>query len=166
MDKVRAWRNLEHVKATMFTDNNITEDEHKSWFELTLLSDDADYQIVEYQHRQIGLANAIKINAVAKSCFWGFYIAELDCPKGCGTFMALLMLEHIFSIHSVHTIYAEVFEFNNASLKLHDKFGFKAMIELNRTVLKNGAKENVVTLSLSRDDWDNLKQNIISTLKP
>ena len=39
---VREWRNRNHVKAYMFTDNDISEDEHKNWFDLTLLSNDTD----------------------------------------------------------------------------------------------------------------------------
>ena len=164
VDRVRRWRNLEHVKAYMFTDDDIGEDEHKSWFDLILLSDDADYQIVEYQKNPIGLANAVKINHISKSCSWGFYIAETGCPKGSGTTLALLMLEHIFTAYPVHTIYAEVFEFNIASLKLHEKLGFKPVLELARTAEKNGKDENVIAISLSRDDWHTIKPLLLKTL--
>jgi len=166
IDRVRQWRNLEHVKAYMFTDDDITEDEHKSWFDQTLLSDDADYQIVEYQEKPIGLANAIKINNISRSCSWGFYIAETGCQKGCGTMLSCLMLSHIFNTYPVHTIYAEVFEFNSTSLKLHEKFGFKPILELARTTIKSGKNENVIALSLSRDDWETTKPTILKTLNP
>lgn len=166
IDIVRKWRNLEQVKTYMFTDSDINEEEHKTWFGMTLLSDDSDYQIVEYQNKPVGLANAIKINKLASNCFWGFYLGDPNCPKGCGTMLALLMLEHIFNTHPIQTIYGEVFEFNTASLKLHNKFGFKTMLELAKTVAKNGNDENVITLSLSQDDWETTKLNIRKTQNP
>ena len=160
IDTVREWRNRDHVKAYMFTDNDITKDKHKRWFNLTLLSDDVDYQIVEYLDKPIGLANAVKINKDSGNCYWGFYIGETNTPKGCGTILSFLMLDHLFNTHPIHTIYGEVFEFNAASLKLHEKFGFKTLLKLAHTVLKNGKDENIITLSLSRNDWDNIKINI------
>ena len=114
IDIVRKWRNLEQVKTYMFTDSDISKEEHKTWFDLTLLSDDSDYQIVEYQNKAVGLANAIKINKVAGNCSWGFYLGDSNYPKGTGTMLALLMLKHIFKTHPIQTIYGEVFEFNTA----------------------------------------------------
>ena len=153
VDTVRHWRNQDHVKAYMFTDNEISTDEHSRWFTTALQHNDNDYLIVEYYDQPIGLANAVKIDPVTRSCHWGFYLGEASVPKGCGTALASLMLKHIFDTHSVDTIYAEVFEFNIASLKLHKKFGFTENSQLSRIVTKNNKQEKVIAFSLVRDTF-------------
>ena len=68
--------------------------------------------------------------------------------------MTKLMLTHIFNTLDVNTIYGEVFEFNTASLKLHEKFGFTIVDELAKSVTKNNKQENVIVLSLKRNNWN------------
>ncbi len=151
LDRVLRWRNRADVKAYMFTDADISVDEHAAWFDRTLHRDDVDYQIVEYQNTPVGLANAIDIDG--DECHWGFYLGEPDLPKGSGSALARLMLKHIFDTHKVRRIHAEVFEFNIASLKLHEKFGFTRQDSASRTVTKNDRPEKVIALTLDHAIW-------------
>ena len=120
-----------------------------------LLDDTSDYQIIEFENQAIGLANAVDIDLKQKTCHWGFYLGNVTAPKGCGRQLANLMINHIFNTYDIDTIYGEVFEFNIASLKLHDKFGFITLDGESKKVLKNNKQENVIVLSLNRDRWNN-----------
>jgi UDP-4-amino-4,6-dideoxy-N-acetyl-beta-L-altrosamine N-acetyltransferase len=153
---VHNWRNQAHVKAVMFSDNEISADAHDSWMHDILQRSDVDYQIIEYDNKPLGLANAVQIDAASASCHWGFYLGDTQAPKGCGSMLATLMLQHIFDSHTVNTIYGEVFAFNIASLKLHEKFGFERLDDVTKTVDKNGRQENVITLSLNRERWQSM----------
>ena len=153
-DMLLRWRNQNHIKAYMFSDNDITPEEHRAWMEKMLLDVTSDYQVIEFQNQPIGLANAVDIDLDKKTCHWGFYLGETTTPKGSGSQLASLMIHHIFDTYEIDTIYGEVFEFNTASLKLHDKFGFTIIDENSKTVLKNNKQEKVFVLSLSRDKWN------------
>ena len=159
-DRVLHWRNQDHVREYMFSDGTISAQQHKEWFTRILDSDDSDYQILLFGERPIGLANATRIDQDKHQCHWGFYLGEADAPKGSGSAMARLMLDHLFKHYDIETIIGEVFSFNTASLKLHEKFGFQQLPHTQKTVLKNGAQEPVITLALQRDYW---QQHIAKT---
>ena len=154
MDIILEWRNKAHIRAFMLSDNIINPKEHEKWFNQTLAREDADYQILEYLNKPVGLANATGIDEDNHSCHWGFYLGEPDLPRGTGTIMGILMIEHIFNHYKVGTIYGEVFEFNKASLKLHEKLGFNIISDLERTELKNSRWEKLTVLCLEHDKWD------------
>ena len=152
-DRILHWRNQAHVSAYMFSDDTLSAQQHKEWFARILESDDTDYQILLLGARPIGLANATRIDQDKHQCHWGFYLGEADAPKGSGSAMARLMLDHLFAHYDIDTIIGEVFAFNSASLKLHEKFGFQRLPHVSKTVLKNGAQEPVITLALQREHW-------------
>ena len=70
-DMLLRWRNQNHVKAYMFSDNDITPEEHRAWMGKMLLDVTSDYQIIEFQDQPIGLANAVDIDLDNKTCHWG-----------------------------------------------------------------------------------------------
>ena len=162
MNIILEWRNKAHIRAFMFNDNIIDPKEHEEWFSRTLALENVDYEILEYGNKPVGLANATRIDDNKRSCHWGFYLGESDMPRGTGTIMGTLMIEHIFSHHPVDTIYGEIFEFNTASLKLHEKLGFTKISEPLKKALGNGRQEEVVVFSLCRNDWDNLSNSFIN----
>lgn len=151
--RVEHWRRLPQVNAFMFAEPPADSQQHRRWFEQSLQRKDADYRILLYCEQAIGLANAVDIDSRARQCHWGFYLGEADAPKGSGSVMATLMLEHIFTHHPVDRIIGEVFAFNSASLKLHHKFGFSVDATQTRSMEKNGKPETVLTLTLSRQQW-------------
>lgn len=153
LDIVHHWRNLPHIRACMFNDAIISSQDHANWFKQTLAKNDVDYQILIYQGHPAGLANATDFDSTSKSCHWGFYLGEQDLPKGSGTIMARLMLEYLFKKYDINTIISQVFSFNQASLKLHEKLHFRIQPEHIKTVKKNGRDETVLTLSLDRTRW-------------
>ncbi len=163
-DPVLAWRNQTHIRAVMFTDDIITPQQHAEWFARTLRRADVDYRILLYRDKPAGLANATNFNPKQKSCYWGFYLGEPDLPKGSGMIMGILMLKHIFKSHDIDTVYSEVFDFNTASLKLHDKLGFVTLADKTRNMLKNNNEHAVLTLTLDRKTWLRNQDQLIETI--
>lgn len=90
------WRNAEHVKKYMFTNNIINPDEHARWFGTTLSRNDVDYKIIEIDGQAIGQANIV--NFKDNSCHWGFYLGEKKVPRGTGLRFAYEMLDYILKI--------------------------------------------------------------------
>lgn len=165
VDRVLHWRNLDKVRRYMFQSDIISHEQHIAWFANTLKRDDADYQIVLLHGEPIGLADAVNIDTNSGSCEWGFYLGETDLPKGCGSLLALKMLDHIFDHHAVNTVRAEVFAFNTASLKLHEKLGFVADPANNSTRMHEGEEKSVIALQLQRTDWHEARIRLLQSLQ-
>ncbi len=165
VDRVLQWRNQDHVRRFMFHPDIISHEQHIAWLANTLKRDDADYQIVLFDGQPAGLADAVNIDADSASCEWGFYLGEKDLPKGSGTLLALHMLDHIFDNHPVNTIRAEVFAFNNASNKLHEKVGFTPDPDNDSSRMHEGEEKAVLAWRLERTDWHQARTQLLQSLQ-
>ncbi|QGH35220.1 UDP-4-amino-4,6-dideoxy-N-acetyl-beta-L-altrosamine N-acetyltransferase [Gracilibacillus salitolerans] len=152
LEQVLAWRNSEPIKRYMYTDKDITWQEHVNWYEK--VSTDSDHDVFIYiQHgKPIGLVQFFDKQKQHQRCFWGFYIGELHVPKGSGTNMATLAINHIFD-QRVRKICAEVIETNRTSLHFHQKLGFKVEGTLRQHIMKEDQYYNVWALGLLKEDW-------------
>lgn len=160
LEKILEWRNLEHIRANMYTDHIITAEEHEAWFKKIKNSDDVIYLIFEYRNRPVGVINITSIDKRNKKCYWGFYLGERDLPGGIGAIMEFMALEYIFEKLAMRKLSCEVFVFNQPVVKLHTKFGFVEEGRFIQHVLKNENYEDVVSLALFKVDWLNLKNKL------
>ncbi|MFD2654516.1 UDP-4-amino-4,6-dideoxy-N-acetyl-beta-L-altrosamine N-acetyltransferase [Gracilibacillus thailandensis] len=152
LEQVLAWRNSDHIKQYMYTDKEITWQEHVQWYEK--VSTDPHHDVFIYvQHDQpLGLVQFFDKQKQHQRCYWGFYIGELDAPKGSGTKMASLAFTHIFS-QGMRKVCAEVIETNQPSFHFHQKLGFKLEGTLRQHVMKNRQYYDVWTLGLLKEEW-------------
>lgn len=163
-DLILAWRNSERVRRNMYTDHLITQQEHDAWF--TRASKDAKsaYFVFLHQDKPIGFVSFTNIDNVHGRCYWAFYLGETDVPRGCGAAMEYLALDHAFSVMKIRKLCCEVFAFNSAVIKMHQKFGFIQEGRLAKHHLKNGQYEDIVCLAKFASDWETertkLKQRI------
>lgn len=157
MEQVFNWRTKPEIADYMFGNSDFTMEQHERWFQRVLNDDKVDYRILTYTGEAIGLANAVDIDLAERSCFWGFYIGASDAAKGSGTIMGNLMIEHIFNKYDIDCIYGEAFAFNEASLRLHDKLGFKQRPDLFYEELKKGQPERIIVMQLYRDRYTPVK---------
>ncbi|MDH5426172.1 MAG: UDP-4-amino-4,6-dideoxy-N-acetyl-beta-L-altrosamine N-acetyltransferase [Gammaproteobacteria bacterium] len=154
------WRNSDKVSKFMCTDHTIREQEHTKWFNDVLRHHSKDYQILEYAGRPIGQVNISRKNRYNGTCHWGFYIGDINAPKGSGTVLAYLALEYIFNIRGFRKVYGEVLDFNQRSIVLHEKVGFLKEGLLMAHVRKDGRFCDVLVYSIFKDQWNKLKNDI------
>ncbi|MBU5615102.1 UDP-4-amino-4,6-dideoxy-N-acetyl-beta-L-altrosamine N-acetyltransferase [Geomonas azotofigens] len=153
LDLVLSWRNSERVRSYMYTDHLIAPEEHRAWF---ARSRDAEFPatlIFEYQGRPVGLKSFNQIDRHSNRCHWGFYLGDLELPRGCGTVMGFLAQEYIFERQGFRKLCAEAFAFNEGSIKYHTRLGFAQEGRLVRHVLKNGCYEDVVVFGTFKENW-------------
>jgi len=160
LEKVLEWRNSDRIRTAMFTDRIITMDEHRAWFERLNKEKNAICKIFELQGRPVGVVNIVQIDRHNHKCSWGFYLGEVDVPRGTGTVMGYLALEYIFETLDIHKLCAEVLAFNTLSIKLHKKLGFVEEGRFKKHVLKNGSYEDVIAMALFYEDWVKLKNRL------
>jgi RimJ/RimL family protein N-acetyltransferase len=54
----------------------------------------------------------------------------------------------------------EVFAYNTASIRFHERFGFVKEAHFKEHILKNGKFEDVQCFSLFQEKWDEIKPGI------
>ena len=124
LELMRAWRNASAVRTNMYTQHEISHEEHLAWWAKTKLRTDQKYFMYEMAGAPIGIAAFTRIDIQSQNSAWAFY-ASPSAPRGTGSKMEFLMLEHAFGTLQLHKLYCEVLAFNAPVIKLHQKFGFK-----------------------------------------
>ena len=152
------WRNQEHIRKFMFNQNIISLQEHLAWYNSLSQKTDFDYKILFIENRPVGIINFKEIKPHV-DCSWGFYIGETDAPKGSGTVLAYLGLEHIFAKYNLSKIRSQVFPDNILSINYHYKIGFKLAGE--GIIFINKTTHTVLDMYLTRENWDNKKTTLL-----
>ena len=70
--RVLAWRNSPQVSAYMYSDHQISQDEHDRWLTAALGAPDRRYWIIEAEDAPVGLANLARIDKAAQRCEWAY----------------------------------------------------------------------------------------------
>lgn len=79
---------------------------------------------------------------------------KTEWNKGYATEARMLMLDYAFHHKGLERIVAYVLESNVASLKMHEKCGYKVEGVLRHSVYKNGKFHNQVILSILREEFE------------
>lgn len=124
LELMRRWRNAPNIRANMYTQHEITADEHRAWWEKTRHNTAHQYFMYEYQGEPTGIASLNGIDRRNNCSSWAFYVSP-DAPRGSGSRLEFVMLEHTFKVVGLHKLHCEVLAFNTAVIKMHQKFGFK-----------------------------------------
>ena len=159
-----AWRNSEQVKKFMYTDHEISVDEHEKWFQAALQDEKSVFQVFLNGADPVGLISATRIDLVNGSCYWAFYLGAPATPKGTGAIMEYLALEHFFERLKMRKIMCEVFAFNAPVVRMHEKFGFVREAVFSKHVLKRGQYEDVISLALFAEQWPQIKDKLSKIL--
>ncbi|MED1822663.1 MULTISPECIES: UDP-4-amino-4,6-dideoxy-N-acetyl-beta-L-altrosamine N-acetyltransferase [Brevibacillus] len=153
------WRNSERIRTQMIHQNIISWEEHVKWFKRISVAKDSQYLVFLIDNLPIGMVNFTEISLENKECQWGFYIGEERSPKGSGTTMGILALDHIF--HFVDIVYGEVIETNIASIRFHEKLGFSRHKKTEQRLLINDTWMGTYSYSLRKAEWFRHKGSIL-----
>lgn len=158
INKVLKWRNSDRIRACMFTDDIITEEQHLTWFQKVIKNDSDIIKIFLVQNRPVGVVSFTDIDKRNNKCSWGFYLGEEDLPKGTGLVMGYLGLEYAFEQMNVRKLCGQVLATNTASIKFHQKLGFSEEGRFLRHILKNNEYVDVICYAVFKDNWQNIKK--------
>lgn len=160
LDLLLRWRNSDRIRRNMFSETIIKMDEHRAWFHRLKENSNAVYLVFEFQLKPIGLIYFTDIDRKYDKCLWGFYLGEVNLPQGTGTKMGVLGLRYAFKTININKLYGEVFQFNTVSVKFFKRLGFFEEEYFVKHVLKNDKCEDVITFSLSREDWQRRREQL------
>lgn len=164
LNMVLEWRNSDRVRSCMYTDHIITFEEHSSWYERTRQAEFPAILIFEYRGVPAGLKSFSQIDRFNNRCYWGFYLGMTELPAGCGSAMGFLALEYILEKQNFHKVCAEVFAFNEVSVKYHTRLGFAQEGRFVQHVFKNNHYEDIISFAILREDWLSGKPELTAKL--
>ena len=148
---VLAWRTHPDVRRYMYTQHEITLDEHQSWFERSLLDSKKHLLIFEVDHQPLGFVN---FNEREKGGIadWGFYAAP-DAPKGSGRQLGRAALSHAFTQLKLHKVSAQALAYNERSIQFHQSLGFQQEGILRDQHFDDEHYHNVICFGLLCHEW-------------
>lgn len=152
LELMLSWRNAPSVRANMYTRHEISLDEHLSWWSRIQQRVDQRYFMYENEGTPLGVVGFNNIDNISQNSSWAFY-ASPDAPKGTGSKMEFLALEHAFGELKLHKIYCEVLAFNAQVIKLHQKYGFQIEGILREQHKVDGAFVDIYRLGLLASEW-------------
>lgn len=151
LERVLAWRNHADVRRYMYSQHEITLDEHQRWFERTLPDPKKHLLIFEANHLPLGFVN---FNETGNGGIadWGFYVAP-DAPKGSGRQLGCAALSHAFTQLKLHKICGQALAYNQRSILFHQSLGFQQEGTLRDQHFDGERYHHVICFGLLSHEW-------------
>ena len=163
VELMREWRNWPAVRANMYTQHEISQEEHLVWWEKSKVRTDQKYFMYELEGAAQGIANFTGIDIQHQNSAWAFY-ASPSAKIGTGSKMEFLMLEYAFDKLQLHKLYCEVLAFNTSVIKLHQKFGFNIEGVFRAHHKMNENFVDIYRLGILASEWREHRQAIYEKL--
>ena len=148
---VLAWRNHPDVRRCMFTQHEISMEEHRNWFAKTILDTSRCLLIVEKAKQAIGYVQFSQVSdgGIAN---WGFYVCP-KAPKGTGIKLGAMALSHAFGPLKLQKVCGQAIGNNQASIAFHYRLGFVLERVLRDEQRIDGAYHSVHCFGLLSKEW-------------
>lgn len=132
----------------------VSEAYEKQWIENTIFnSKDVKLAVcLDENDKHIGNVYMTNINEINRSCVSHVLIGEKEYwGHGYAREALLLAIDYMFNERNIHRIQANVLVSNVASLKMHEKCGYKLEGTLREAVYKNGKYQDQYVLALVKN---------------
>lgn len=159
LEMVLGWRNAPEVRRNMYTSHVISMEEHTRWWRNASQRQDRQHFIFEDAAGPQGVALLTDLDRTNRNASWAFY-ARPKAPRGTGSRMEFLLLDHAFLVLDLHKLNCEVLDFNEAVIRLHQKFGFLIEGRFRDQHLADGRFVDVVRLGLLASEWTEARERI------
>jgi len=107
--------------------------------------------------RPIGDCGLHQINAKDRNALFGIVIGEKDYwGKGYGLEAARLLIDYGFQQLNLDRISSAALAFNERSVRLHKKLGFREEGRLRQAMFKNGQYYDRLEFGILREEWEGL----------
>ena len=155
---VLSWRNHPEVRRFMLTQHEISLTEHTQWFMLAVQDNTRRLLIVQEQGSPIGYVQFSNVQPGGVG-YWGFY-SRPNAPKGTGIKLGASALNHAFSQLKLFKVLGQAIDTNQASIRLHERLGFKREAVLSDQNRNNDANQTLIGFGLLANEWHALNIKI------
>lgn len=149
------WRNHPQVRRFMFTQHEISLEEHARWFERVSLDPDRHLLMFENENTPLGFINIHQINS-GGICDWGFYAAP-DALSGTGRALGHAALRYAFDAAGIYKLCGKALAFNEPSIRFHQSFGFQREGVLRHQHYDGHQYHDVICFGLLANEWQKTK---------
>lgn len=151
--EVLSIRNAPSVRSRMYTDHEITADEHRNYVAGLATSERERLYAVLRDGRQVaGTLGFKNIDRVNKRTDWAFYLREEE-RGGLGSALEAFVLDEVLVASGFAKLNCEVLENNPAVVALHERFGFAREGFRTSEIERSGTRLGVYCLGITRGDW-------------
>jgi len=165
-EMIRGWRNNPDIRKYMYTDHEISAEEHRAWFSLAMGDPTRKYWIIVCDGEDVGLVNLYNIDPKNRRCYWAFYVVSPNVRgKGVGSFAEFSALRFVFEDMRFKKLCCEVLAFNQGVVRMHTSFGFTQEGLFRQHILKEDVFIDVVCLAMLREEWEARKAELEQRLK-
>lgn len=151
LDRVLAWRNHPDVRRYMYSQHEISPDEHIRWFGKASKDPERHLLIYECDSTPLGFINIHQI-APGGIADWGFY-ATPDAPQGTGKLLGQATLQFAFTNIGLHKVCGQALAYNERSIRFHQKLGFHQEAVLRQQHFDGQNYHDVVCFGLLATEW-------------
>lgn len=151
--KILDIRNEEGVRKWMYTDHEISVDEHLGWVE-RLKTDDTQiaFAVLGEDGNPLGLVSVNAINRKHARADWAYYLTD-GARGGLGAALEYSFINFVFDDLDIVKLNCEVIEGNDAVVKMHKKFLFQEEGFRQSNIHKGNERLGVHFLGLTKDEW-------------
>lgn len=160
LEMMLEWRNAPDVRKNMYNTDIILLEDHLKWWEQIQQDDSIHYFFYEYENIPQGVVCFVGIDNLNHQAMWGFYVSS-NALRGTGSRMEVLALDYAFNDLNLHKLSCEVLDYNATVVKFHKKFGFVEEGFFREHHVYQGKYFGIHRLAIMRDNWLQLKDNII-----
>ncbi|SDB16428.1 UDP-4-amino-4,6-dideoxy-N-acetyl-beta-L-altrosamine N-acetyltransferase [Pseudomonas sp. NFACC13-1] len=151
LDVVLAWRNHPEIRRYMYTQHEISIEEHRTWFERASQDSKKHLLVFEKDEKPQGFVNITELSSFGV-VDWGFYIAP-DAVKGTGRQLGETVLNYAFNSLKLHKVCGQALAFNERSIKFHYGLGFQQEGTLRDQHYDGENYHAVICFGLLRSEW-------------
>lgn len=148
---ILSWRNHPDVRRLMFTQHQISWEEHLQWFSNACQDNSRCLLIVEESNKPIGYVQFTYV-ATDGVVNWGFY-TDPDAAKGTGRKLGKAALNHAFDVLNLHKVCGQAIGSNVASIGFHRSLGFSQEGLLRDHQHIDGKYQDLYCFGLLSREW-------------
>ena len=153
------WRNSDDVRKNLFTQDDLTEEQHNNWFHSKVETGYCAQYIIQAVDNDVitdigttFIKGANSSDAVGE---FGIFIGEPSFRgKHLASYATMEMIKIGFEELRLKNIFLTVFQDNVPARKTYEKLGFEPM---SKTEVING--KDVLYMSLSRQKWSEITKD-------
>lgn len=150
--QIRLIRNQPSVRQAMYTDHEISVEEHRSWLERVSNDPRQIVFVVLNEDQVVGCVSINDLDRRHSKSDWAFYLDE-DQRGGLGAALEFTLINYAFGELGLEKLNCEVIETNPAVVKMHKRFGFEEEGFRRSNIEKDGKRIGVHFLGLVKADW-------------
>lgn len=163
-ERVRNWRNSEHVRNNMLASDLITEEQHRRW--LSYLSERPERQSVRVAFEgdePFGIITLKDIDRNSSRCDWGMYIGETGfLGRGLARRLLFDLLAWAFEEEGLQRLYTSVVGDNAKAVALYLEYGFHFEGRFEKHIRRDsGELVDVYWLAIFSEVWREKKEQFL-----